>query len=616
MKWVCLIIILAVCNIAGAFTFNKSKQLVVEKDERAYLVFNNKDYEINHIVTVKYTDIVSLQNKYTVLRFNKLSYADIEVPENVSFESLIEELEKDTNVIEISFNAYGEYTGFTPNDNRFLEQEYLSRIKVDSAWSITTGSPSVKIGILDSGVDWLHPDLGIGQDSYQNIFCNSGENDWMNPNDPSTGNHRDDDGNGFIDDYKGWEFINNTNNSRPLKNDHGTFVAGIIGAKTNNRIGISGITGGNNSSGISLISYNIGDKDPEISVIDDAIIAAVDAGCHIIQLSLSILQTNPIDAALEYAKDNNVVVVCASGRVNENVLAYPATVPSVIAVGGIDQDDQRHDISPYGENLSVVAPSTGILSTTLSTRKYPYTFNYGTSFAAPQVSAIIALMLSVNPTLTCDEVRYILESTASKVGPYEYDIHPSYPNGTWHEQVGYGLVNAYAAVMEARTRYIQNKTYYSRDHIVETFPIIIAGYAVTGGKTYGNVILEAGSDVTFSATERVVLKPGFHAKAGSKLYVEIGTNIEEQTELIPQRVAARQSSSQEIDSVYSFVATNNICSIEGEVESTAIYSYTGQLMQELSGKSAAESFLPNGIYIFQYRMSDGSIRNIIKATYK
>ena len=108
MKWVCLIVILAVCNIAGAFTFNKSKQLVVEKDERAYLVFNNKDYEINHIVTVKYTDIVSLQNKYSVLRFNKLSYADIEVPENIPFESLIDELERDTNVIEISFNTYVE----------------------------------------------------------------------------------------------------------------------------------------------------------------------------------------------------------------------------------------------------------------------------------------------------------------------------------------------------------------------------------------------------------------------------------------------------------------------------------------------------------------------------
>ena len=604
MKWVCLIIILAVCNIAGAFTFNKSKQLVVEKDERAYLVFNNKDYEINHIVTVKYTDIVSLQNKYSVLRFNKLSYADIEVPENVPFESLIDELERDTNVIEISFNTYGEYTGFTPNDNRFSEQEYLSRIKVDSAWSITTGSPSVKIGILDSGVDWLHPDLGIGQDSYQNIFCNPGENDWMNPNDPSTGNHRDDDGNGFIDDYKGWGFINNTNNSRPVKNDHGTFVAGIIGAKTNNGIGISGITGGNNSSGVSLISYNVGDTDPDKSVIDDAIIAAVDAGCHIIQLSLSVDQDNPIDAALEYAQDNNVVVVCASGRVNENVLAYPATVPSVIAVGGIDQEDQRHNISPYGENLSVVAPSTGILSTTLSTRKYPYTFNYGTSFAAPQVSAIIALMLSVNPALTCDEVRYILESTASKVGPYEYDIHPSYPNGTWHEQVGYGLVNAYAAVMEARTRYIQNKTYYSRDHIVETFPIIIAGYAVTGGKTYGNVILEAGSDVTFSATEQVVLKSGFHAKAGSNLHIKIEvptTNVAS----APQRVASKISSDETDSAENRITSYTGVENVTNEVQSTYIYSISGQLLYTVVGNEYNMLHLPIGMYVLKQQMNNG-----------
>ena len=588
----------------GSFTFNKSKQLVVEKDERAYLVFNNKDYEINHIVTVKYTDIVSLQNKYSVLRFNKLSYADIEVPENIPFESLIDELERDTNVIEISFNTYGEYTGFTPNDNRFSEQEYLSRIKVDSAWSITTGSPSVKIGILDSGVDWLHPDLGIGQDSYQNIFCNSGENDWTDPNNPNTGNHRDDDGNGFIDDYKGWGFINNTNNSRPLKNDHGTFVAGIIGAKTNNGIGISGITGGNNSSGVSLISYTVGDEDPDKSVIDDAIIAAVDAGCHIIQLSLSVDQDNPIDAALEYAQDNNVVVVCASGRVNENVLAYPAMVPSVIAVGGIDQDDQRHNISPYGENLSVVAPSTGILSTTLSTRKYPYTFNYGTSFAAPQVSAIIALMLSVNPALTCDEVRYILESTASKVGPYEYDIHPSYPNGTWHEQVGYGLVNAYAAVMEARTRYIQNKTYYSRDHIVETFPIIIAGYAVTGGKTYGNVILEAGSDVTFSATEQVVLKSGFHAKAGSNLHIKIEvptTNVAS----APQRVASKISSDETDSAENRITSYTGVENVTNEVQSTYIYSISGQLLYAVVGNEYNMLHLPIGIYVLKQQMNNG-----------
>ena len=611
MKWLCLIIILSVCNIAEAFNVNKSKQLVIEKGERAYLVFNNKDYEINHIVTVKYTDIVSLQNKYSVLRFNKLFYADIEVPENVPFESLIDELERDTNVIEISFNTYGEYTGFTPNDNYFSDQDYISRIKVDSAWSITTGSSSIKIGILDSGVDWLHPDLGLGQDSYQNIFCNPGENDWTDPNNPNTGNHRDDDGNGFIDDYKGWGFINNTNNSRPLKNNHGTFVAGIIGAKTNNGIGISGITGGNNSSGVSLISYNVGDKDPDNSVIDDAIIAAVDAGCHIIQLSLSVNQDNPIDAALEYAQDNNVVVVCSSGKVDANVLAYPASVPSVIAVGGLDQDDQRHDISPYGENLSVVAPSTGIISTTLSTRNDPYTFNYGTSFAAPQVSAIIALMLSVNPTLTCDEVRYILESTASKVGPYEYDIHPDYPNGTWHEQVGYGLVNAYAAVMEARIRYIQNKTYYSGDRIVETSPIIKAGYAVTESKPYGDVILNARSYVTYKATEQVVLSHGFHAKVGSNFHVKI-IPTDDNVTFSPQRLAPRSSSAPADDTEQTdkVSTTNAFENIESEMmQSTAIYTISGQLLQTIEGGQRDATHLPNGMYILQHRMSDGSTRS-------
>lgn len=448
MKWLHFFIVsLFLCSVNNTFAISKSKQFVIQRGNKTFLVSNNQEYEIYRIITVKYTDLLKLQNKYIVRRFNKLSYADIDIPNNISIDSFVDELEKDTNIQQIDYNGYGNYQALVPNDSRISHQWYLSLIRANEAWEITTGSPLIKVGILDSGIDWLHPDLGMGSDSYQNIYCNPNEDDWSNSNDPTTGNNTDDDNNNLIDDYKGWNFVTNTNDCRTTVM-HGTFVAGIIGAKTNNNIGIAGIAGGNNSKGVSILPYCVGIEEPKSDIIDDAIIAAVDNGCHIIQFSLSAPYTQAINTALEYAKSQNVIVVCCSGNHSMNSLPYPASHPSVIAVGAINQNSRKASFSNYGTNLSVVAPGVDIYSTTLSSNLYGY--SEGTSFAAPQVSAVIALMLSVNPYLSCDEVRNIIESTAHKIESYKFDVWDDCPNGTWNNQVGYGLIDAYAAVLAAR----------------------------------------------------------------------------------------------------------------------------------------------------------------------
>lgn len=448
MKWPYFFILaLFLCSINSIHAINKSKQLVVQRGSKTFLVSNNQEYDIYRVITVKYIDLLKLQNKYTVRRFNKLSYADIDIPDNISIDAFVDELEKDTNILQIDYNGYGNYNALAPNDSQMSHQWYLSTIRANEAWEITTGSPLIKVGILDSGTDWLHPDLGMGSDSYQNIYCNMDEDDWSNSNVPTTGNNTDDDNNNLIDDYKGWNFATNTNDCRTSVY-HGTFVAGIIGAKMNNAIGIAGIAGGNNSKGVSILPYCIGVEEPESDIIDDAIIAAVDNGCRVIQFSLSVHDTYAIDAALEYAKSKNVIVVCASGNYSMGALAYPASHPSVIAVGAIDQNSRKAVFSNYGTNLSVVAPGVDIYSTTLSSNLYGY--SDGTSFAAPQVSAVIALILSVNPYLSCDEVRNIIESTAHKIESYTFDVWDDCPNGTWNNQVGYGLIDAYAAVLAAR----------------------------------------------------------------------------------------------------------------------------------------------------------------------
>ena len=615
MRCPCLIFALICCNILSANILQKSKQTIVGKNNQLFIAYNNQEFVVNNIITVKFADILSLRKKYLVRNYNKLSYADIVIPNTTSIEDYISILQEDPNVLSIDLNSYGEYTSATPNDAYFSDQWYLSEILVDSAWTITNGSPNIKVAILDSGVDWLHPDLGMGEDSYQNIYCNPAEDDWKDPNDPNSGNHIDDDGNGFVDDYKGWDFATNSNDSRPRTYFHGTFVAGIIGAKTNNSIGIAGIAGGNYSKGINLLPYGVGDPLPETSIIDDAIIAAVDNNCQIIQLSLFIPQESAIDAALEYARCNNVTVVCASGNLGESSPVYPASHPTVIAVGGLEQDFRRWPNSNYGTNLSVMARCTGLVSTSLTSNEDIYKYNFGTSFAAPQVSAIIALMLSVNSNLTCEGIRYIIESTAQKVGNYYYKVIDGYPNGTWNDSVGYGLVNAYAAVLAAKKKYIQNHTYHNGSVIFETYPEIIAGYDVIESKPYGNVKLEAGSDVTFSATERVVLKPGFHAKAGSNLHVKIETptaNIAS----APQRVAPT-TPSDDTNSTDEVVTNNGLESTENEViVSTSIYTISGQLIQTISSGQHDATHLPNGMYILQHRMSDGSMRSEKIANYQ
>jgi hypothetical protein len=133
-------------------------------------------------------------------------------------------------------NTNGKYD-FIPNDTYRSSQWHLSPINAYQAWDVTTGQSNIIVSIIDSGTDWSHSDLGTGSDNYQNIYLNPGEDVWSNPNNPSTGNGIDDDNNGLIDDWKGWNYSNNSNDVR-TSYFHGTFVAGIVGAKTDNNHGI------------------------------------------------------------------------------------------------------------------------------------------------------------------------------------------------------------------------------------------------------------------------------------------------------------------------------------------------------------------------------------------
>jgi len=148
----------------------------------------------------------------------------------------------------------------------------------------------------------------MGSNTYQNIRLNPGEDVWSNPNNPATGNGIDDDGNGLVDDWKGWNYAY-ANNNTITTNGHGTVGSGIISAKTNNNTGISGLVGGNNAQGVTLFPVCVGVTGPSGADLDDAILYAVDQGVSVITMSLSVSQTAAIDAAILVAVTNGVVVV-------------------------------------------------------------------------------------------------------------------------------------------------------------------------------------------------------------------------------------------------------------------------------------------------------------------
>ena len=264
------------------------------------------------------------------------------------------------------------------------------------AWQVTTGSRNVVVAIVDSGIDFNHPDLAA--------------NIWTNPREIA-GNGRDDDGNGYVDDVHGWDFVDNDN----LPQDgfwHGTHVAGIIGAVGNNGIGVSGV-----SQQVSILPLRF-QNNSGLGYTG----AAVSALNYVTQLKLAgvpIVATNiswgggtstslSLQTALQAQANAGITVVVASGNNggdNDAVPRYPSSYAfsNIIAVAGSDTSDNLLGFSNYGAtSVDLAAPGAGILSTVPGGG---YAAISGTSMAAPHVTGPVALLASVRPNASVAQIR-------------------------------------------------------------------------------------------------------------------------------------------------------------------------------------------------------------------
>jgi hypothetical protein len=275
----------------------------------------------------------------------------------------------------------------------------IDRVKAPEAWAKGYTGQGVVVAVIDSGVDYNHPDLK--------------NNIWQNT-DEIAGNNIDDDKNGYVDDVRGWDFVGFGDNNPMDWDGHGTHVAGTIAA-SNNGFGVTGV-----APNAKIMPVRVLNAFGKGNVFDTSagIRYAADNGADVINLSLGGYYNSAVeDAAIQYAIDKGVVVVMSAGNDGLSTPTYPAKNADRggIAVGAINQQNTvAYFSNDAGKLLDyVVAPGVDVSSTTPFNN---YRFYSGTSMAAPHVAGVAALMLSANPNLTPSQVEDIITQTANPSG--------------------------------------------------------------------------------------------------------------------------------------------------------------------------------------------------------
>ena len=341
-------------------------------------------------------------------------------------------------ILILKSNEYIEYVekvgkrklyNFIPNDPYYSSQYHLDKINMPQCWDVTLGDTSVVIGVIDSGLDFDHPDL------LNSFRINYGE--YGNGKEH---NGFDDDNDGYIDNWRGWNFVNNTNN--PTDDNlysHGTSVTGLIAAGFNNGIGISSISP--NCKVLVLKAFDVNGQGEDDNVAA-AIIYGVNHGAKILNMSFGdYVYSYLLRDVIRFAYSRNVVMISSAGNDNSDLLHFPSAFDEVISVGASTSADSRASFSSFGETVDLFAPGSSILTTSIrgkgdSQFENNYQYSSGTSFSAPITSAVSALLLSKNKNLTNEEVRGILVSST--------DYFPS--QSEWNHQYSSGKLNAFSCI--------------------------------------------------------------------------------------------------------------------------------------------------------------------------
>lgn len=399
-----------------------------------------------------------------------------EVPEGESVESFIDTMEAMPEVEYAQPNyiyplsepeTISDSAGLKPaaavNDPYAGNQWYLNQIRAYDAWDITMGSPSVRVAVLDTGVDIDHPDLA-GQIAAQTDVVDNDSN-------------ADDD------------------------NGHGTHVAGIIGAGANNGIGVAGVAPGAKLIAVDVFTTYLDNGVQRWGALTldvvEGINYALTNGADVINLSLGSYDSDyAFEGAVNNAVASGVPVICAAGNDNVSYPHYPSDYAASVSVIATGWDDTRASYSNYGTDKDISAPGgdnqNSPSSRILSTYPGQYAWMNGTSMAAPVVSGVAALMLSANPSLSPAQLKNILYATAADLGAPGRDI-----------EYGEGRVDAYYAVAAAAAPvHVTNLVLSSSSETMSPGAALTLGATLQPGNTTFPKIIWASSNAGVATVDR------------------------------------------------------------------------------------------------------------------
>jgi hypothetical protein len=406
-----------------------------------------KSHSTNPKFTLKAASVIYIEKKFPEAKHaDKVKARDktkdpgleriyqMKIHSDANLEAVIKELSEDPRVeyAEPKYIHHTSFAPYNPNDPLYSQQAYLQRVMAPEAWGIFRNGPRVIIGIVDSGSELTHEDLAA------NIYYNPAEI----PN-----NNQDDDNNGKVDDYRGWDFVgasgsnfvpdNNPNVTSAL-NNHGVHVSGIASAVTDNGKGVASIAF--NSAQLLIVKAAADNNSEEIYQGYEGVKYAADMGANIINCSWGSPGGGNFGRdIINYAisKGSLIVAAAGNGAFTGNEVEYPAAYPGVIAVANTDNNDIKHSTSTFGGHVTISAPGVLIRSTTFNNTYGDLT---GTSMSAPAVSSAAALVKSYyGNTFNMQQVGELLRVTADNID----NINPAFAG-----QLGKGRLNVYRALTE------------------------------------------------------------------------------------------------------------------------------------------------------------------------
>ncbi len=361
----------------------------------------------------------------------------------------------------------------TANDPNIADQYWISQpndhdIDAPEAWDIQTGNENIIVAILDTGVRYYHKDLGGADASPDNVSAARG-NMWTNPSELNGTPNVDDDGNGYIDDWIGWDFVDNKsgisgedadtpdNDPRDF-NGHGTHTSGTVAAINNNGYAVASVAGGweNGSqsvtgNGVKVMGLRIGWSGRyfifEVGYVDmgfaaDAFYYAADNGAKIASCSWGSSNSGGLGDAIDYFLAGGGLIFKSAGNSDNENTDYMTARSDIISVAATDANDAKADFSSYGTWVDISAPGDNILSTyhdhTNPDADVIASLS-GTSMASPMAAGVAAMIWSQNPTWTASQVQQQLYDTVD-------DIYGEPGNANYQGKLGVGRVNVFNAV--------------------------------------------------------------------------------------------------------------------------------------------------------------------------